>query len=78
MIYTYYILVQVSQCGLTEFNKVTTSDYRGFCLDITKDSIFDKQETTAPSPSNRKLSSKHTRADNKYQNHLQKKKINKI
>ena len=66
------------QYGLTGLNEVTTSGYRGLFLDITKDSLLKKQDTTTPSPFNRKLSSKYLSAVKTYNNDLQNISLKKI
>ena len=70
---TYKILKAIQYCGMTKIIDITSSDHCGLYLDIQLDTIINSQDSSSPSPFERKLNSKSPQAIKKYQNYLKKK-----
>ena len=74
-----YILVSVNilkaliQCGMTAFNELTTTDHRGFHLDLSYNKVLKQKVTKHPSPFNRKLQSNYPTSVRFYEKYLEKK-----
>ena len=74
-----YILVSLNilkaliQCGMTAFNGLTTTDHRGFCVDISYNKVLKQRVIKHPSPFNRKFQSNYSTSVRFYKKYLEKK-----
>ena len=74
-----YILVSLNilkaliQCGMTAFNGLTTTDHRGFRVDLSYNKVLKQKVIEHPSPFNRKLQSNCPTSVRFYKKYLEKK-----
>ena len=74
-----YILVSLNilkaliQYGMTAFNELTTTDHRGFYLDLSYNKVLKQKVIEYPSPFNRKLQSNNPTTVKFYKKYLEKK-----
>ena len=66
-----HIYTFIDKSGITPFNEITTSDYRGFFLDLRLKAFLKNSYITLPDHSSRPLQSSNTKNVLNYKRHLQ-------
>ena len=67
------ILKALIQCGMTSLNELTTTDHRGFHLDLSYNKVLKQKVIKHQSPFNRKLQPNYPISARFYKKYLEKK-----